>query len=520
MGGRDPDRASGNRLQFITRLGRTEPHLRGAGYAIAVAGTALLTVSLLPFRNDLTPLSKGFGYLCVVVAAAAVGGLGPGILASFLGFLTFNFYFLPPYGTFTIGRPEFAVVLFVFLGLSVVISELLARAKERAHAAELREAELKTIQALSRDLTLRVPGPETYEAALRQLCEVFGFTAATLFVESTGADRGLTEYVTVGDTDQALEVSWDPSSKDQPPERLPLSVGGRLLGMVVLKGDRPAVSPAESRVLRSFCDQVAMVLERDRLLRSATEAEIYRQTEASRRALLAAVSHDLRSPLAAIKASATDLLDDEGAIPGPSRRQQDRREALKAIDAESDRLNDLIANLLDISRIEGGLLRARVETVDVSEILVDCLDRAARQQPDLRFEVQVAEDASFVKADPLFLDRVVTNLLDNAARSAAEAGNPAIRIEAKLTADSITLRVIDHGKGLPKAAREQLFYPFYHLDERNPRLGSGLGLAICKGFVSLMGGEIWVEDTPGGGATFAFTLPSVTVPAVQVPHAQ
>jgi two-component system sensor histidine kinase KdpD len=468
----------------------------------------LLTLALLPFRNDLTPLSKGFGYLCVVVAAAAVGGLAPGILASFLGFLTFNFFFLPPYGTFTIGRPEFAVVLFVFLGLSVVISELLARATERAHSAELREAELKTIQSLSRELTLRVPGPETYEAALRQLCEVFGFSAATLFIESTGDARGLTEHVTVGDTDLPLEASWDPRRDDQSPERLPLSVGGRLLGLIVLKGDRPPVSPAESRVLRSFCDQVAMVLERDRLLRSATEAEIYRQTESSRRALLAAVSHDLRSPLAAIKASATDLLDEKGGG-----REEDRREALLAIDAESDRLNDLIANLLDISRIEGGMLRAKAETVDLMEVVTDCVDRAGRQQPHLEFDVQIAQDAALVKADPVFLDRIVTNLLDNAAKAASDSGNPQIRFEARRATDAVTLRVIDHGKGLPRATREQLFYPFYHLDERNPRLGAGLGLAICKGFVSLMGGEIWVEDTPGGGATFAVSLPGIHRPS-------
>jgi len=314
--------------------------------------------------------------------------------------------------------------------------------------------------------------------------------------------------VTVGDTDGPLEVSWDPRSNDQPPERLPLSMGGRLLGMIVLKGDRPPVSPAESRVLRSFCDQVALVLERDRLLKTATEAEIYRQTEASRRALLAAVSHDLRSPLAAIKASATDLLDEEGGT-----REEDRREALLAIDAETDRLNDLIANLLDISRIEGGLLRAKVETVDLAEIVAGCADRAGRQQPELHIAARIPEDAQFVKADAVFLDRVVTNLLDNAAKAAVAAGVPEILIESKRAPDAVTLRVIDHGKGLPRATREQLFYPFYHLDERNPRLGSGLGLAICKGFVTLMGGEIWVEDTPGGGATFAITLPMVRVPS-------
>jgi two-component system sensor histidine kinase KdpD len=505
----DADADSTHRLSFITRLGRTEPHLRGAGYAIAVAGTAALTLALLPFRNDLTPLSKGFGYLCVVVAAAAVGGLGPGVLASFLSFLTFNYFYIPPYGTFTIGRPEFAVVLFVFLGLSVVISELLARATERAHAAELREAELKTIQALSRELTLRVPGPETYQVALTHLCEVFGFAAATLFVESTGDSRGLVDEVTVGDTDAPIDAAWDPRSGDQPPERLPLSVGGRLLGMVALKGDRPPVAPSESRVLRSFCDQLALVLERDRLLKSATDAEIYRQTESSRRALVAAVSHDLRSPLAAIKASATDLLSEDGGG-----RETDRREALEAIDSEADRLNDLIANLLDISRIEAGLLKARVETVDLAEITTQCAARAERQQEELTVVVQIATGAQFVRGDPMFVDRIVTNLLDNAAKAAVEARTPEIRIETKTAGDSVMLRVIDHGKGLPRASREQLFYPFYHLDERNPRLGSGLGLAICKGFVTLMGGEIWVEDTPGGGATLAISLPGVTVPSV------
>ena len=330
----------GHTIPVIGRLGGTEPHLQGFGYAIAVGGTAVLTLALLPFRDDITPLSKGFGYLCVVVAAAAIGGLGPGILASIGGFITFNYFFIPPYGTFVISKPEFAVVLFVFLGLSVIISELLARATERARAAESREEELRTIQALSHDLTLGVPGQETYEAALKRVCDVFGFSAATLFVEQTDEVRGLVDQVTVGDTDGPIDARWDPRTDERAPERLPLSVGGRMLGLVVLKGERAPISPAESRVLRSFCDQLALVLERDRLLRTATDAEIYRQTETSRRALLAAVSHDLRSPLAAIKASATDLLD----LEPQGAREGDRHEALESIDSEADRLNDLIGN--------------------------------------------------------------------------------------------------------------------------------------------------------------------------------
>jgi two-component system sensor histidine kinase KdpD len=493
----------GHGIPIVARLARTSPSLRVAGYAIAVAGTALVTIAFLPIRDNITPLSKGFAYLAVVVAAAATGSLGPGIAASVLGFLSFNYFFLPPYNQWTIARPEYVAVLFAFLALSVIISELLARAAERARSAEAREAELRTIQELSRELTTRVPGEDTIEVALLTVKHAFGYQAAALFVEQTEDVRGLVQQVTVGGPPGSVTATWDPRSPEQPPERLPLSVGGRMLGLVVLKGDRPPLTPAESRVLRAFCDQLALVLERDRLLRSATEAEVYRQTESVRRSLLAAVSHDLRSPLAAIKASVTDLLDE---VPGTT--AVDRREALEAIDGETDRLNALIANLLDMSRIQAGSLRARPQTVDLAETVAESVDRLRRQHEHLDVNVRIAPEAALVRADPVFLDRIMSNLLENAA-NAVDDGKPAtIEVDVRRSNSLVAVRVIDHGPGVSPAAREQLFYPFYRMDDRNPRLGSGLGLAICKGFVTLLDGDIWIEDTPGGGATFSFTLPS------------
>jgi two-component system sensor histidine kinase KdpD len=495
----------------LSRLaGGTSRRLRTAGYAVGIAGTVATTLVFLPFRNDITPLSKGFAYLAVVVVAAALGGLGPGILASILSFLTFNFFFLPPYGTFAIGRPEFVVVLFVFLGLSVVISELLARANERAHTAELREAELRTIQDLSRELTTRVPGAQTYQAALETVMDAFGYDGAAIFVEQTEATRGLVREVTVGDAPGPPDAAWDPATPGPSPERLPLSVGGRLLGLLVLRGSRPPLTPAESRVLRAFSDQLAMMLERDRLLRTATDAEVYRQTESLRRSLLAAVSHDLRSPLAAIKASVTDLLDD-----APGTRDEDRHEALQAIDDETDRLNALIGNLLDMSRIEAGVLRAKTQTVDLTETISTTVDRSRRQRPGLGVDVRIVPGAEWVRADPVFLDRVLSNLLENASKASNGNGASTLEVDARPSNGSVIVRVIDHGAGVPTTAREQLFYPFYRMDERNPRLGSGLGLAICKGFVDLLDGDIWIEDTPGGGATLSFTVPAAddSVPA-------
>lgn len=500
--GARPGGLSSSRTPTLFELLRegARPRRRAAGYVVAIVGTFGLVAGLLPFRGDITPLSKGFGFVVPVVVAAAVGGLGPGIAASILGFLTFNFFFIPPYDTFVIGRAEYVVVLFVFLGLSVLIAVLIARAGERADAAEARETELRTLQELSRILVVQGPGLETYRTLLDLLTRDFGYRAGALFVQEPG--RGLERRVAVGPGSEDVEPTWDPRASGPAPERLPLSVGGRTLGLIVLCGDRPALSPAESRVLRSLSDQLALVLERDRLLRSATEAEIYRQSERMRKALLAAVSHDLRSPLAAIKASATDLLSAD-----VRREDADHREILETIDREADRLNALIANLLDMSRIEAGVLRARIEVVDLVEALEAATEDLARRFPAVRVVSRLDGSPLLVEADPAFLDRVVFNLIDNAAKAAMLHGEPVVELEVRPEPDRATVRVIDHGGGIPVTARTQLFFPFYGLQERGERLGPGLGLAIAKGFLSLMAGEIWVEDTPGGGATFAFSLP-------------
>ena len=255
-------------------------------------------------------------------------------------------------------------------------------------------------------------------------------------------------------------------------------------------------------MIRAFCDQLALVLERDRLLRSATQAEVYRRSDDLRRALLAAVSHDLRTPLAVIKTSVTDLLE-----PGVPRAEEARLEALEAIDREADRLNILIANLLDMSRIEAGVLKARLEPVNPLETLAACADTVQARWPRVRVDVRADALVPLVRADPIFLERVVTNLLENAAKVATDAPSRDVEVTVAHVGDRVTVRIADHGPGVPERLREQLFHPFYRLSERNPRLGPGLGLAIAKGFLSLMDGEIWFEETAGGGATLAFSLP-------------
>ena len=477
----------------------TSTRSRTIGYLIAIGGSAAVVVAMLPWRGQLEPLTIGFAFLVVVVAATVVGRLGPGILAALVSFLSFNFFFLPPYDTFAIARAEHVVALFVFLGLSILISLLYARAVDRADAAEANEHELRALQELSRDLVVRGPGEETYRELLTDVVERFGYAAGALFVNDPAA--GLEERVMVGAASGTISPSWNPADPGRAPERLPLSVGARTLGLIVLTGERPTLDAAEVRVLRAVCDQLALVLERDRLLVAATNAEILTQTETARRNMLAAVSHDLRSPLAAIKASVTDLLD-----PDVERSDAELAAVLRVVDRETDRLDALVANLLDMSRIEAGVLQAHSESVDLAEAVTAEVDAAITRWPDVAIGVAIDERHATATADPVFLARVLSNLLDNAARAASRAGSRTVEVEVGPDDERIRVRVIDHGAGLDAAARTQLFLPFARLDERTTKLGPGLGLAIAKGFLDLMAGELWLEDTPGGGATFTFSL--------------
>ena len=212
------------------------------------------------------------------------------------------------------------------------------------------------------------------------------------------------------------------------------------MGLLVLRGERDAPTPAESRILRAFGDQLALVLERDRLLRAATGAEVYRQTERLRQTLLAAVSHDLRSPLAAIKANVTDLLDAE-----VRRTDEEQREVLEEIDSEAERLNALIANLLDMSRIEAGVLHAHLENVDLGDAVATSVGNIARVWPTARIRTRI-EEGDVVRVDRVFLDRVLTNLLDNAIR-AGNGTSSDVEVTARSTDGRVTIRVIDHGRG-------------------------------------------------------------------------
>jgi two-component system sensor histidine kinase KdpD len=448
-------------------------------YVVAVVGTAVLALLLLWKREELNHTIIAFAFLVPVVAASWLGGLGPGLVASVIGSALFNLGFLPPYGTFSLERGEYVVVLVGFTLIASLISVLVGRARERAQAAEDREREVRLLFELSRELALAPERPEGLGPALARAAERLGYVGAQLIPAG--------DPVPVGGATE-----------------LPLAVGDERLGTLLLVGDRAPLAPSESRVLRLFADQLALALQADRLERTLREAEVYRRTDGLRRALLAAASHELKSPVAAITTAVTDVLDlGDEADPAYV------ADVLVDVRASTSRLEELITNLLDMSRIEAGVLVAAATPLDLVDLVQGAASSVARRWPAADIHVDVVPDAAFIRADPVLLERVAVNLLDNAAREVRGQSDQRIDVSATREDGDVVVRVADQGSGLSEADAELLFTPFYRLEERDPRLGAGLGLAICKGFVAAMGGEIWVERHVGDGATIAFRLPTV-----------
>jgi two-component system sensor histidine kinase KdpD len=506
-------------------LGVTGPR-RVVGYVVALGGTAAASAVLLAFRGEVSTTNVVLVFLVVVVAAAANGGLGPGTAAAVLGFLAFDLLFLPPYGHLKVHDRQDYVSLAVYLLIALVVSVLVSTRERRQAQAERRERETRTLYELSSGLLVHDSLRNTLgrvAATVRSLFELDG--CAVLLRERDGrvglaaADgevpAGLAEArgaldLPPADTPARLEVPATGDGATRLVLAMPLRTSGAPVGAMVLVADAsrpPRLGEPERRVLSAFANQAALAVERDQQQEERARARALAETDRLRTALLNAVSHDLRTPLSSIKASASSLLD-----PTVDWSPAQRREFLETIDQEADRLTRLVHNLLDMSRIEAGALDPRlVETAlpDVTGPVV----RLARSKSSQPIGVDLPDDLPAVLVDPVRLDQVLTNLLDNARRY---AGDEPVTVEGRAVDGRVELRVVDHGPGIPEAERERVFGQFYRLrrNGRTPPDGTGMGLAISKGIIEALGGTIRVEATPGGGATFVVSLtPEVPRPS-------
>jgi two-component system sensor histidine kinase KdpD len=435
-----------------------------------------------------TPIAT-VGYLVPVVVSTLAWGLGPGIVAALAAFFAFNYFFIEPRFTLLVARPQDLLVLLVFLATAVLLSQLLGRTRAALNAARQREHEAMRLYEFSAAL------------AGQQTDRSIAHTVAKYSLETFHADR--VEVVVEASGDQSSSSVCLPSDQSAAPDRPPVLIAP-LLTVRGLQGEirvwRAALTPAEDRLLKTYATQSALALERSRLARSEARARVAEESDRLKTALLSSVSHELRTPLAAIKAAVTSLRS--GAVDHQSIA---RDELLATIEEESDQLNTLVGNLLDMSRIEAGVLRPQRSWNDLEEIIGAALARLKEAARHHRLEIAVPDDLPLIPVDFVQIQQVFTNLIGNSLKYSPEGS--AIRVEAALRdPDALLVRVINHGPPVPEEHLDRIFDKFYRVTAADRVTGTGLGLSICKGIVEAHGGRLWAENLADGLA-FNFTLP-------------
>ncbi len=463
-----------------SRLQSVSPTRRAIALALAAAGLPLFTVALVAARDSMGLQNTLLCYLLAVVGIATVGGVAPGLLASVVAFLLLNFYFTPPLHTFTIanGRDGFALfALLVIGGVVSVLVDLAARRRAEAYRARAEARMLATMAGITAD------DPDPLPRLVDQLGSAFGL--AGLAVMAPRGDRW--------EVEAAADAAGLIRHPDEADHRVALADGA------VLVWSGRSLTGEEREVLASFTTQVTLARHRRVLQREAEQAMAQAKANELRNALLAAVSHDLRTPLASIRAAATSLLARDIEW-----QPEAREELLRTIDDEAARLNNLVGNLLDMSRLRTGEVATRPQVVGADEVVGAAL--ASLRGATHAVVLDVPDGLPPLIVDPALLERALANLVDNALRCSPDGA--AVRVEAGAVGDTVHVRVIDRGPGIPAADRDRVVLPFQRLGDQPGGLGVGLGLAVAKGFVEAVGGELRIEDTPGGGATMVVVLPT------------
>jgi two-component system sensor histidine kinase KdpD len=486
--------------------GRGLPRPRGAitlrrklaGYVLAAGLSTVLTLVLTSLRSGLNLTSDVLMFLVAVILVALIGGFAPAVLAAIAGFLLLNYYFTPPIHQWTIAEANNALALGVFVAVALLVSSVVDIAARRTKQAARANAESELL-ATTAGSVLR--GQQGLSALLDRIREAFGMDSVTL-LERTSADGPPPADGTANQT-RSMSGSWHVvASRGEPavtrPEEADVEVPVADTLSLGLRGR--TLPAADWRVLGAFASYAAVALDQQRLAAEAQAAKPIAAADRMRTALLAAVSHDLRSPLASAKAAVTSLRsrDVDWAA-------EDHDELLATADESLDQLTHLVDNLLDMSRLQAGALSLFPRPAGLEEIVsraLDNLDPAAR-----RITVDIPESLPEINVDPAILERVIVNLAENALRY-SPPGRPPL-LAASSLGDRVELRVVDRGPGIPEPDRDRMFVPFQRLGDTDNTTGVGLGLALSRGLTEAMGGTLTADDTPGGGLTMTVSLPAV-----------
>ncbi|MEO3809515.1 DUF4118 domain-containing protein [Sphaerisporangium sp. B11E5] len=461
---------------------------RRTGWAMAVAGMPVLAAGLVPFREIVSLPSEILLFLSMVVGVALVGGMWPAITAAVAGSLLLNYFFTPPTGTFTIAAPENLLALAVFVVVAAAVAAVVDLAARRTREAALAGADAEVLSTLAGHV---LRGDAALPSLLARLREIYGLTSVTLLERTTApspddrADSGVWRIV----ANAGGVPCTSPASSDSDvviDEDLVLALRGRLLGA------------SDRRVLEAFAAEAAVALRQERLSEQAEKAKPLAEADRMRTALLAAVSHDLRTPLASAKAAVDSLRTTEIEW-----SETDRRELLATADESLVKLQRLVENLLDMSRLQAGVLGLALRPVPLEEIVPRSVDDLGPLSE--RIEGDVSPELPEIVADPALLERILVNLMANAVRHSPP--DQKVLITASRLGDHVEIRVVDRGPGIPPGDYERVFLPFQRLGDRDNETGVGLGLALSRGLADAMGGTLLPDETPGGGLTMILTMP-------------
>ncbi|MEU9289400.1 sensor histidine kinase KdpD [Streptomyces sp. NPDC048275] len=467
--------------------GRGLPVARGArlgrsriiwGWLVGVAGPIVL--ALLLNTVDLGLANDMLLFLAVTVAAALLGGLYPALASAAFGSLLLNYYYTPPLHRLTIADPKNIVAIAIFVGVAVSVASVVDLAARRTHQAARLRAESEILSFLAGSV---LRGDTSLEALLERVRETFAMESVALLERESDVDP----WTCAGSVGPQPSVRPEDADVDMPVgDNMALALSGRVL---------PA---SDRRVLAAFAAQAAVVLDRQRLQLEADQAKELAEGNRIRTALLAAVSHDLRTPLAGIKASVSSLRSDDVEW-----SQEDQAELLKAIEEGADRLDHLVGNLLDMSRLQTGTVTPLIREIDLDEVVPMALGGV----PEDSVELDIPESLPMVAVDAGLLERSVANLVENAVKYSRV--DDRVLVSASAMADRVEVRVVDRGPGVPDEAKERIFAPFQRYGDAPRGAGVGLGLAVARGFAETMGGTLNAEDTPGGGLTMVLTVRAV-----------
>jgi two-component system, OmpR family, sensor histidine kinase KdpD len=449
------------------------------GAVLAATGLPVLIGLLVILRDDLVLSTALLVVLAFTVVVTAIGGVIVGAATALVSSLAVNWFLVPPYGTFTIAEAENLVALIVFVAVAVTLGIYVDRTAARSRDSRRARAEAEVLATTTATL---LGSPEPVQQLVEQIRAAFAVDAVALLNRS-------------GDTWAVLASSGEPAPVT-PFDGVTWDIDLAPESVLVLRGDR--LGAEDQRLLRSFLTQLAIALESRRLHATAASATDVAAGDALRTALLQAVSHDLRTPLASIKASVTGLLQ-----PDVTFTDRERREFLVAIDTETDRLDRLVGNLLDMSRLQASAVEIDRRPVFLEDVVASALSTLPGGK-DEQIQVDVPETLSPVLADPALLERAVANVVSNAL-AWCPIGK-VVRIEAGEVGARVHLRVVDEGPGVKPPDRARVFEPFQRLGDQSTHEGVGLGLAVARGFVDAIGGELTLDDTPGGGLTVTIEL--------------